>query len=57
MLATGSTILLTTGMIDLSIGSLIALCTMVLAGLLNHGGPPCRRCIGTIASAPRSAAA
>jgi ribose transport system permease protein len=48
VLATGSTILLTTGMIDLSIGSLIALCTMVLAGFFNLGWPAVPAIIGTI---------
>lgn len=49
VLATGSTILLTTGMIDLSIGSLVALCTMVLAGFLNLGWPAVAAIVGTIA--------
>ena len=37
LMAVGSTFLLTTGMIDLSIGSLLALGTMILAGFLNLG--------------------
>jgi ribose/xylose/arabinose/galactoside ABC-type transport system permease subunit len=39
LLAVGSTFLITTGMLDLSIGSLLALSTMVLAGLLYLGVP------------------
>lgn len=35
LLAIGSTFLLTTGMIDLSIGSMLALGTMILAGLMS----------------------
>jgi ribose transport system permease protein len=40
LLAVGATMLLTTGMIDLSIGSMLALCTMVAAGCLVAGTPP-----------------
>lgn len=39
LLAIGATMLLTTGMIDLSIGSMLALCTMVAAGCLVAGTP------------------
>lgn len=39
LLAVGATMLLTTGMIDLSIGSMLALCTMVTAGCLVAGTP------------------
>ncbi|HVQ96149.1 MAG TPA: ABC transporter permease, partial [Mycobacteriales bacterium] len=39
LLAVGATLLLTTGMIDLSIGSMLALCTMVTAGCFNLGLP------------------
>jgi ribose/xylose/arabinose/galactoside ABC-type transport system permease subunit len=40
LLALGATLLLTTGMIDLSIGSMLALCTMVTAGCFAIGLPP-----------------
>lgn len=40
LLAIGATLLLTTGMIDLSIGSMLALCTMVAAGAFHVGLPP-----------------
>lgn len=39
ILAIGATLLLTTGMIDLSIGSMLALCTMVAAGGFHLGWP------------------
>lgn len=39
LLAIGATLLLTTGMIDLSIGSMLALCTMVTAGCFTAGLP------------------
>ncbi len=39
LLAIGATLLLTTGMIDLSIGSMLALCTMVSAGGFHIGLP------------------
>lgn len=39
LLALGATLLLTTGMIDLSIGSMLALCTMVTAGCFTIGLP------------------
>jgi ribose transport system permease protein len=39
LLAIGATLLLTTGMIDLSIGSMLALCTMVAAGGFHLGWP------------------
>jgi ribose transport system permease protein len=39
LLAIGATLLLTTGMIDLSIGSMLALCTMVAAGGFHIGLP------------------
>lgn len=51
LLAVGATLLLTTGMIDLSIGSLLALSTMVLAGLLRLGLPAWAAALGTIAVA------
>ena len=48
VLATGTTLLLTAGVIDLSIGSMVALCTMVLAGFLNLGWPALAAVVGTI---------
>jgi ribose transport system permease protein len=51
LLAIGSTILLTTGMIDLSIGSMLALSGMVLAGLMSLGVPIGLAVLGTVAAA------
>ena len=48
LMAVGSTFLLTTGMIDLSIGSLLALGTMILAGFLNLGLPGWLAVLGTM---------
>lgn len=48
LMAIGSTFLLTTGMIDLSIGSMLALGTMILAGLLNLGLPGWVAVLGTM---------
>jgi ribose transport system permease protein len=39
LLAIGMTFLLTTGVVDLSIGSMLALCAMVLGGQMTHGVP------------------
>lgn len=39
LLAVGTTFLITTGMIDLSLGSLLALSTMILLGFMNLGVP------------------
>jgi len=39
LLAVGMTFLLTTGMVDLSIGSMLALCAMILGGQMTHGVP------------------
>ncbi len=49
LLAVGATLLLTTGMIDLSIGSLLALSTMVLAGFLTLGLPAWAAALATVA--------
>lgn len=49
LMAVGSTLLLTTGMIDLSIGSLLALGTMILTGLLLLGLPGWAAVLGTMA--------
>jgi ribose/xylose/arabinose/galactoside ABC-type transport system permease subunit len=38
--AMGATLIIASGGIDLSIGSTVALCTMVIAWLINHGWPP-----------------
>lgn len=48
LLAIGATLLLTTGMIDLSIGSMLALCTMVAAGCLVTGLPAWVALLATI---------
>jgi ribose transport system permease protein len=48
LMAIGSTFLLTTGMIDLSIGSLLALGTMILTGFLTAGVPGWASVIGTM---------
>jgi ribose transport system permease protein len=48
LLAIGTTFLLTTGMIDLSIGALIALLTMVLAGFMNLGWPVTLATVATV---------
>lgn len=48
LMAVGSTVLLTTGMIDLSIGSLLALGTMILTGLLVVGMPGWVAVLGTM---------
>lgn len=50
LLAIGTTLLLTTGMIDLSIGSLLALCTMVTAGCLVAGLPAWVALLATVAA-------
>jgi ribose transport system permease protein len=51
LLAIGTTFLLTTGMIDLSIGSMLALGTMILAGLMGLGLPIALAVLGTIVAA------
>jgi ribose transport system permease protein len=48
LMAVGSTILLTTGMIDLSIGSMLALGTMIVAGFLFLGLPGWVAVLGTM---------
>ena len=48
LLAIGSTYLITTGMVDLSLGSLLALSTMVLAGLINLRVPILLAALGTV---------
>jgi ribose transport system permease protein len=48
LLAIGATMLLTTGMIDLSIGSMLALLTMVTAGCLVVGMPAWLALIATV---------
>ena len=48
LLAIGMTFLLTTGAIDLSIGSMLALLAMILAGQMTHGVPIVLAVIGTI---------
>jgi ribose transport system permease protein len=50
LLAIGSTFLLTTGMIDLSIGSMLALATMILAGLMSLDVPVPIAVLGVILS-------
>jgi ribose transport system permease protein len=50
LLAVGTTYLLTTGMVDLSIGSMLALCGMILAGQMTHGVPVALAVLGTIAA-------
>ena len=50
LLAVGTTYLLTTGMVDLSIGSMLALCGMILAGQVTHGVPVALAVLGTIAA-------
>lgn len=51
LMAVGATLLLTTGMIDLSIGSLLALSTMVLAGFLTLGFPAWAAVLATVVTA------
>ncbi|HST67385.1 MAG TPA: ABC transporter permease, partial [Mycobacteriales bacterium] len=48
LLAVGATLLLTTGMIDLSIGSMLALCTMVTAGCFTIGLPAWLAVLATV---------
>lgn len=48
LLAVGATLLLTTGMIDLSIGSMLALCTMVTAGCFHLGWPAWAAVLATV---------
>jgi ribose transport system permease protein len=48
LLAVGTTFLLTTGMIDLSIGSMLALLTMVLAWQVDAGLPVALAVVGTV---------
>lgn len=48
LLAVGATLLLTTGMIDLSIGSMLALCTMVSAGCFVIGLPAWLAVVATV---------
>lgn len=48
LLAIGMTFLLTTGAVDLSIGSMLALLAMILAGQMTHGVPIVFAVIGTI---------
>jgi ribose transport system permease protein len=48
LLAIGMTFLLTTGMVDLSIGSMLALLAMILAGQMTHGVPVALAVAGTI---------
>jgi ribose transport system permease protein len=50
LLAVGMTFLLTTGAVDLSIGSMLALCAMILAGQMTHGVPVALAVLGTIAA-------
>jgi ribose transport system permease protein len=50
LLAIGMTFLLTTGAVDLSIGSMLALCAMILAGQMTHGVPVALAVVGTIAA-------
>ena len=50
LLAVGTTYLLTTGMVDLSIGSMLALCGMILAGQVTHGVPVALAVLGTVAA-------
>lgn len=51
LLAIGTTFLLTTGMIDLSIGSMLALSTMILAGFMGLGVPIGLAVVATIVAA------
>jgi ribose transport system permease protein len=51
LLAIGTTFLLTTGMIDLSIGSMLALATMILAGFMGLGVPIALAVLATIVAA------
>jgi ribose transport system permease protein len=48
LLAVGTTYLLTTGMIDLSIGSMLALLTMIFAGQITHGVPVALAMLATV---------
>lgn len=48
--AIGATLVIVSGGIDLSIGSNIALCTVVIARLLNAGAPPWLAALGGIAA-------
>src|SRR5262245_31436504 len=48
LLAVGTTFLLTTGAVDLSIGSMLALLAMILAGQMTHGVPVELAVVGTI---------
>jgi ribose transport system permease protein len=48
LLAIGMTFLLTTGMVDLSIGSMLALCAMILGGQMTHGVPVGIAVVGAI---------
>jgi ribose transport system permease protein len=50
LLAVGMTFLLTTGAVDLSIGSMLALLAMILAGQMTHGVPVALAVVGTIAA-------
>jgi ribose transport system permease protein len=50
LLAIGMTFLLTTGAVDLSIGSMLALSAMILAGQMTHGVPIVLAVLGTIAA-------
>ena len=50
LLAIGATVLLTTGMIDLSIGSMLALCTMIAAGGFHVGLPAPLIVLATVAA-------
>jgi ribose transport system permease protein len=50
LLAVGMTFLLTTGAVDLSIGSMLALCAMILAGQMTHSVPVALAVLGTIAA-------
>jgi ribose transport system permease protein len=50
LLAVGTTFLLTTGVVDLSIGSLLALLSMILAGQMTHGVPVAFAVLGTVAA-------
>src|SRR5581483_10569243 len=50
LLAVGTTYLLTTGMVDLSIGSMLALLSMILAGQITHGVPVVLAVLATIAA-------
>jgi ribose transport system permease protein len=50
LLAIGMTFLLTTGAVDLSIGSMLALLAMILAGQATHGVPVALAVLGTIAA-------